>query len=75
MTDETDFAIQPCGSCKGVATKRVLPVATDNGTILVGRCMVCDTNPCPKCKGRNIDPWATKCKHCNADIRLEAQAK
>lgn len=59
-------------SCNGSLTLRVQKVETIvAGEIEVGRCMTCDTMPCPRCKGRTFDPTAEKCQHCKAEIRVK----
>lgn len=59
----TAAKLQVCSMCKETR-KLVRPVATANGTVLVGKCTICDARQCQSCAGYTADPGRVACKHC-----------
>lgn len=59
-----------CNLCGHAYAKEVDYPLAQGGIVSAMRCLKCDTLECHKCRGRNIEPSAERCKHCNADIRL-----
>lgn len=65
--------IVECNLCKN-KTKHRRAIVLDNGqTVLVGRCILCDTAECKKCESRTLDPTSKKCRHCGHPIAVRAR--
>ncbi len=67
--ESVEGSVHLCGICKKWR-KIVKPINTLAGTIMAGRCIICDTLPCPNpnCSKRTLSPTATNCTNCNAKI-------
>lgn len=63
MADPVDAVLQPCGQCQQ-HRKLVRPVPTSEGTVLVGKCLDCDTRTCSHCRHPVRNPYDHRCPNC-----------